>query len=345
MTWCNFLSVSELKVGILSNIPTKSHYGEDADYSAEVEVEEQVKAVEDALEKLGLDFRRFQLGEDIEGLIKALKEHDSDVFINLCEGVFGNSQLEMAVPSFLELLKIPYTGSPALSLGLCQNKGLTKSILRAEGISTPASQVIEKFGEWRGGIDYPLFVKPLREDASLGISRKSFVRDDVELKKQVEYVTERYKQPVLVEKYIAGRELNVSIFGNAEPLILPLSEIVFSNLDEPRIVDYSAKWVKDSEDYTQTVPICPANLKTRIRTHVEWAALHAYTSLHCRDYARIDIRLERETPYVIEVNPNPTISPDAGFARALKAAGIDYEKFVQQIIHFALERNQLPSSK
>jgi D-alanine-D-alanine ligase len=334
------LSVLELRVGILSNIPVQPSRGEEADYVANVEVEEQVKAVEAALEKLGLKFQNFRLREDIAGLIRTLKEYDSDVIINLCEEAFGDSRFEMAIPSLLELLNIPYTGSPSLSLGLCQNKGLAKTILRAEGIATPKFQVIDRFEQWRGRISYPLFVKPLLEDASLGITRKSFVRDDEELQKQVEYIIKSYHQPVLVEKFIAGRELNVSILGNREPCILPISEIVFKYFDEPKIVDYSAKWVKDSNNYVNSVPVCPAYLTTKIRKKVERAALHAYTSLHCRDYARIDIRLEKETPYVLEVNPNPTISPDAGFARSLKAAGIAYEVFIKQIICFALERIQ-----
>ncbi|MCJ7761509.1 ATP-grasp domain-containing protein, partial [Candidatus Bathyarchaeota archaeon] len=247
------------------------------------------------------------------------------------------------VPSLLELLKVPYTGSPPLSLGLCQNKGLTKDILKAAGISTPKYQVLSRFEDWSDGIGYPLFVKPLSEDASLGITRESFVKDRTELRKQVEYIIECYRQPALVEKYIDGRELNIAILGNAEPLVLPISEIIFEFSDEPKIVNYHAKWVKDSEEYKKTIPMCPVKLKAQVRIKVEWAALQSFATLHCRDYARIDIRLKGETPYVLEVNPNPDISPDAGFARSLKAAGIPYEEFIKQIICFALKRKRSSS--
>lgn len=334
---------SDLRVGILSNLPVKPSRGEDVDYLADVELEEQVEAVEKALERLGFEYKSFLLGEDVEDLVRALKTYNSDVVINLCEGAFGDSHLEMDVPSILELLKVPYTGSPPLALGLCQNKGLAKSVLRAEGISTPKYQILSRFEDWSGGIGYPLFVKPLSEDASLGITRESFVRDGVELRRRVEYIIERYRQPVLVEKYISGRELNVAILGNAEPHVLPISEIIFKFFDEPKIVDYRAKWVNDSDEYKKTVPVCPTKLKTQVRKKVEWVTLQSYAALHCRDYARIDIRLKAETPYVLEVNPNPDISPDAGFTRSLKAAGIPYEEFVKQIICFALERKRLPS--
>ena len=341
----NSVIASDLRVGILSSLPVKPTRGEDADYIADAEVEEQVEAIEGALVKLGLNFKNFLLVEDIESLVKDLKNYNPDLIINLCEGAFGDSQLEMDVPSLLELMKIPYTGSPPLSLGLCHDKGLTKRILEVEGISTPKYKVLERVEDWSGGIDYPLFVKPLREDASLGITKKSFVRDDLELKKQVEYIIECYKQPVLVEEYISGRELNVAIIGNTETLILPISEILFKSHNEPKIVDYSAKWVKDSQEFMNTVPVCPANLKDQVRTEVERVALRAYATLSCRDYARIDIRLKGETPYILEVNPNPSISLDSGFVNALKAAEIAYEEFVKQIIFFALERKNSFSSK
>jgi len=326
------------RVGILFNLPTKPARGEDIDYTSAAEVEDQVKAVQDALRKLNLKFQKFPLKGDILSFIKALKMYAPGVVINLCEEAFGDTHLEMNVPSMLELLGIPYTGSTPLTLGLSQNKGLTKDVLNARGIPTPQYQVLNSFEDWKGGIDYPLFVKPLKEDASLGIAKKSFVRDDAALKHQVEYINRRYRQPALVERYIDGRELNVAILGNEKPRVLPISEIVFEFSDEPKIVDYSAKWLKDSDEYRKTRPVCPAELISFIKRKVEETAISAYEAVHCRDYARVDIRLKDETPYVLEVNANPDISPDAGFARALRAAGVLYEEFVEMIITFALER-------
>jgi len=335
------LTALNLKVGILFNFLVKPSRGEDADYVSEAEVEDQAEAVQDALRKLDLQHQIFPLKDDIESFIRALKTYKPDVAINLCEGAFGESHLEMNVPALLELLGIPYTGSPPLTLALCQNKGLTKHILKAKGIPTPKHQILSNFEDWRRGIDYPLFVKPLSEDASLGISRKSFVIDDDELKSQVEYINKRYKQPALVEEYIDGKELNVAILGNEKPQVLPISEIVFEFSNDPKIVDFAAKWFKESEEYKKTKPVCPAKLKPSIRDNVKRVALQAYELLHCRDYARVDIRLKDEVPYVLEVNPNPDISPDAGFVRSLKAAGISFEEFVKEIIFFALKRKTL----
>jgi D-alanine-D-alanine ligase len=334
----NSLKLSYLKVGVLFNSPVMPSRGEDIDYMADAEVEEQVEKVEEALEKLDLKYKRLPLVESVESLVKELKAYGPDVVINLCEGAFGDSHLEMNVPLILELFKVPYTGSPPLALGLCQNKGLTKDVLKAKKILTPQYQVLNRVEDWNGKITYPLFVKPLSEDGSIGITKESFVRNYVELKKRVEYIIKSYRQPVLVEKYIYGRELNVAILDNTKMKVLPISEIKFKFSDEPKIVDYCAKWLKESEEYKNTVPKCPAELEPSILDLVEREALQAYTAIGCRDYARIDIRLKRETPYVLEVNPNPDISIDGGFARSLRASGISYEEFIQEIICLALRR-------
>lgn len=326
------------KIGVLFNYPEKPIRGESEDYVADAEIQDQVNAVQESIEKLGLDCKTFPLKDDIENLIREVKSYAPDTVINLCEGAFGDSHLEMNVPSILELLKIPYTGSPPLSLGLCQNKGLTKDILFANGIATPKFCVLKDFKGWNGDVDYPLFVKPLREDASLGISKESFVRDEEALRKRVEYINNIYNQPALVEKYVYGRELNVAILGNRNPKVLPISEIMFEAKEEPKIVDYPAKWFTESNEYQMTKPMCPAILESSIKNMVEEAALKAYEALYCRDYARIDIRLEGDSPYVLEVNPNPDISPDAGYARSLKVADISFEQFIEKIICFSLER-------
>jgi D-alanine-D-alanine ligase len=322
-------------------MPVGSSRGEDIDYVSEAEVEEQVVAVEDSLKRLGLMCERFSVNEDFAGLVSWLKERNPDIVINLCEEALGDSHFEMDVPALLELLRFPYTGSPPLTLGLCQDKGLTKSILESRGLPTPKYQILRKFEDWEGQVCYPLFVKPLREDASLGITKESYVKNEAELRKRVEYITERYNQPALVEEYVSGRELNVSILGDKDLQILPISEIVFGFTDEPRIVDYSAKWIDESEEYKKTIPVCPAELDIDTRRTVESVALRAYVALQCRDYARVDIRLKNGTPYILEVNPNPDISPQAGFARSLKAAGIPYEDFVNRLVMMACKRRAL----
>jgi len=328
-----------LKVGILFNLPAKPRWGEEIDYLAEEEILDQVNAVQDALTKLGLHYQLFPLKDDIEEIIRALKVYRPDVIVNLAEGFMGKSSLEMHVPSVLEILRIPYTGSTPLTLGLCQDKGLAKAVLKANGIPTPKYQVMEK-NESPRGLRFPLIVKPLREDASIGISRRSFVKNIAGLEKQVKYINDVYNQPALVEEYISGREFNVSILGNEEPIVLPISEIIFEFEEEPKIADYAAKWLRDSDEYSRTKSLCPAELSNDLRDRVVETALKAYRALGCRDYARIDMRLQDETGiiYVLEVNPNPDLSPEAGFARSLRAAKIPFEKFIERIIYFALSR-------
>jgi len=327
-----------LKVGILFNQPTGPLRGESTDFLAEVEVEDEVNAVQEALETLAIRNQLFPIEDDIVPVIKELKKSQPDVVINLSEGSFGDSHLEMNVAALLEILDFRYTGSPPLTLGVCQDKGFTNDILKMNGIPTPDYRVLRSVVDWKSDMPYPLFVKPLKEDASIGISSRSFVRNGRELMDQVEYITKTYKQPALVEEYIAGRELNVAILGNEKAKALPISEIVFGFDEEPKIVDYSAKWFKESVEYEKTKPVCPANLEQETKDRIEQVALQAYKALCCRDYARVDIRLRDGVPWVLEVNPNPDVSPDAGFARALKAARIRYEEFVKTIVLYALER-------
>ena len=340
----NSSDLSDVKVGILFNSPVMPSKGENIDYVADAEVEEEVVAVEEALGKLGLEYRRLPLKDNAEEFIEALKVYGPDVAINLCEAVFGDSHLEMDVPAILELLKVPYTGSSPLALGLCQNKCLAKDVLRARGIPTPRYQVLDSPDDWSGKIGYPLFVKPLSEDGSIGITKESFVTDEETLRKRVEYIINCYRQEALVEQYIDGREFNVAILGNSEIRILPISEIVFGFSHGPKIVDYPAKWLKESEEYKKTMPFCPAELRSSTRSLVERAASQAYEALHCRDYARVDIRLRGRIPYVLEANPNPDISFDGGFARSLRAARISYEDFLKEIICSALKRGFVASS-
>ncbi|MDH5815274.1 MAG: ATP-grasp domain-containing protein [Candidatus Nezhaarchaeota archaeon] len=328
-----------LLVGILFNVPVRSEKGEEVDYIAEVNVLDQVKAVEDALMKLGFNYQLFPLRDDIEETIKSIKASKPDVIVNLSEGCMGDSSLEMHIASMLEILGVPYTGSTPLTLGLCQDKGLAKDVLKANGVPTPKYRVMRGF-EPPEGLSLPLMVKPLREDASIGITKDSFVRTLRELERQVNYINSTYRQPALVEEYISGREFNVSILGDEEPIALPISEIVFEFDEDPKVVDYRAKWLKDSEEYLKTKPVCPAEIDEPLKSRIEEVAIKAYRALRCRDYARVDIRLDAKTgkPYVLEVNPNPDISPDSGFVRSLRAAKIAFEEFIEMIISFALKR-------
>lgn len=305
-------------------------------------VKGRLSAVAEALRSRGYEVSSLEVQANLPNLIKEILSFQPDVIFNLCEEFAGKTSLEMNVAAILELLNIPFTGSSAFVLGLTQDKGKTKSILANLGIPTPPYQI------WYPGekenalkLKFPLIVKPLKEDASLGINNDSFVQEENSLKRQVQIIHQKFEQPALLEEYIEGRELNVSIIGNEEPQVLPISEIDFSSLppELPKICGYAAKWEENSPEFRHTLPICPALLPPEIEEEVVRLSLRVYKIMECRDYARVDIRLSPEgIPYILEVNANPDISPDAGLIRSAKVAGITYSDFIAQIVEMARAR-------
>ncbi|MBI5892219.1 MAG: ATP-grasp domain-containing protein [Deltaproteobacteria bacterium] len=299
-------------------------------------------SVKKAIEENGIAPKLVPLKDDPEDFIKMLRHGAPDIIFNLCEGAFGLSSMEMNVAGLYELFGFRYTGSGPLTLGLSLNKETAKNILYARGIPTPKYAVIGDIKSLSSvSISFPLIVKPVHEDAGIGIDNNAVVWDITSLKKRIEYIIDIYKQPALVEEYIDGREFNVSVIGNETPNVLPVSEIDFSELpmDIPKIVGYEAKWITTSPLYKKTVPVCPANISKDIEEKLSCTAIKAYKALGCRDYARIDIRMGNDNmPKVLEVNPNPDISPDAGLARSALAAGFSYSKLICEIINCAVKR-------
>jgi D-alanine-D-alanine ligase len=335
---------SVLKVALLYNLFERLQKGEEKDVLAEDGIIEEIGAVEDAVRAIGHHYYVMAIRDDILPAIHWLREIRPDVVFNLCESVYGNSCFEMNIPAMLDLFKIPYTGSPPLTLGLCQDKGKVKDILLSQGILTPRYRIFDRGADSINGNGFPIIVKPLHEDGSLGISRDSVVFDEASLIRQIDYVIERYRQPALVEEYVDGRELNVGLIEtNGKLKALPVSEIDYSEFpgDIPKICGYEAKWVTESIEYQKSKPVCPAPLERAVRERVEDVAIRVYKLFGCRDYARVDMRVDRDgNAYVIEVNPNPDISPQSGMARAIKAEGMTYEDFICGLIEKAFQRSR-----
>lgn len=309
-------------------------------------IADTVKEVESALRKEGFDTRITPLQGFHRGIlddfIRGIKGSDELIF-NLCEAAFGKSSFEMNVAALLELYGLEHTGSGPLTLGLALDKGLTKDILNSRDIMTPEYAVLrEPPTKLKRSLKFPLIVKPLREDASIGIDSGAVVKTMKALRKRVEFIINTYKQPAIVEEYIDGREFNIAVLGNGkETRALPPSEIDFTEFPEelPKIVCYEAKWVAESPLYKKSKPVCPANVPESMRTELEGVALRAYETMGCRDYARVDVRVgEDGNIKVLEVNPNPDISMDAGLARAAKAAGLEYPKLISSIVAAASAR-------
>lgn len=317
-----------------------SHTDDNVDLS-EREFMNQITSIKKSLLKKYISVETLAVNSDIKGAMKKILNYSPDLIFNFVESVEGNSNFESYIAGLFDLLEIPYTGNGPISLGNCLIKSRTKQILQSHGVRTP-KHMIAHLNDYPVKnnflLKFPVILKLAREDASIGISEFSVVNNFDSLKERLEYLFTSFKQEVIIEEYIDGRELNVAILGDQ---ILPISEIRFDGLPEefPKIVTYEAKWSPESVYYKNTVPRCPAPLDDPLKQKIEKMALEAFEALECRDYARVDIRLnQRNVPFVIEVNPNPDISPDTGFVRSAAAAGIGYDELLFKISTFALKR-------
>ena len=273
-------------------------------------------------------------------IIQELIEERYEMAINLCEDISGNNLKEPNIPAMLELIGIEYTGSGPLALGLTCYKDRSKHLLKGAGLKTPAFFVTDNEME-KVPIDFPLIVKPQHEDASIGIHYDSVAYDLEHLNKKIENIREVLKQPSIVEQYIDGREFNVGVIGNPGE-VLPIAEIDFNGLPEghAKICSYEAKWHYGSVFDVGTKPVFP-DLSPKLRQAITIVALKAYELFQCRDYARVDMRVDQKgVPYILEVNCNPDLCPGAGFFRAFSLNGRTYADLVAMFIFFMEERIQ-----
>jgi D-alanine-D-alanine ligase len=319
--------------------------GEGCDRIAEQGATLEAAAVAAALATLGHRPVIVPFGDDPAAFLGQLLATRPELIVNICEGVWGDSHLEMHAAALLELTGLPVTGSGPLSLGLTQDKLRTKQLLLANDLPTPR-HLLARCGESLPAVpelSYPLIVKPRGEDASQGITDASVVDAFPALQIQIDYIHRTYRQDALIEEFIVGHELNAAIVGNGgTALVLPLSEICFDPALHRPIASYAGKWLEDSPAYLGTVPACPAELTAADATTVSTAALAAFHIMGCRDYARVDIRLRNGIPYILEINANPDISPEAGLARSAAAFGLDYPALIGRIIDAALRRTEKP---
>ena len=286
---------------------------------------------------------QLEFNNDIPAVIDKLKKYSPDICFNFVESFKGEANYESSATGIYDVLNYEYTGNTMLCLGNCLIKGRTKQILKSYDLPTP-NYIVTPFTKTIKSINhnllFPVILKLNSEDASIGISENSIVYNNNELLNRIKYLFKNYKTDVLIEEYIEGREFNVAILGNK---VLPISEITFDNLPDnlPKIVTYEAKWSEESQYYKNTVPVCPAKLDNKLSNKLSDLALQAFKAMMCRDYARVDMRMNSNNkPYIIEVNPNPDLSEDAGFARSAKAAGISYPELLNKIIKFATKRKK-----
>ena len=314
---------------------------EDGKKSAESPVLDSLDAFICALRELKRPYKilRIDKNNSVE-VIQELIEERYEMAINLCEDISGNNLKEPNIPAMLELIGIEYTGSGPLALGLTCYKDRSKHLLKGAGLKTPAFFVTDHEME-KVPIDFPLIVNPQHEDASIGIHYDSVAYDLEHLNKKIENIREVLKQPSIVEQYIDGREFNVGVVGNPGE-VLPIAEIDFEGLPEghAKICSYEAKWHYGSVFDVGTKPVFP-DLSPKLRQGITIAALKAYELFQCRDYARVDMRVDQKgVPYILEVNCNPDLCPGAGFFRAFSLNGRTYADLVAMFISFMEERIQ-----
>lgn len=279
--------------------------------------------------------------DSIAALAKQLKEQKSGLVFNLTEEFKGDRRKDKVITSMLTNLKIPFTGSDSTGLMLCRDKRLCKQILAQHKINVPDYLFFPQGREIKlpKTIRFPMVVKPAFEDGSEGISNASVVNNVGALKKQVQYVTKKWKQSAIAEEYIKGREFYVGILGNKKPMALPIRECIFKKTaGGPCLATYRVKW---DEKYRRKwdVKFGFAKLDKTITKRIYQICKRVYSLLHLQDYGRIDLRLTANNKIVIlEVNANPDVAKGEDLAEAAKKAGVSYEKFLSRIISDAMAR-------
>ena len=278
---------------------------------------------------------------DVRKLVNGLSRRKPELIFNLMEMFGKNLRGDVAVTGLLDLLEIPYTGGGPGELALRQDKGLAKRALAFEKILYPDFAVFSKDDmETGGNLHMPLFVKPLRADASIGIGGESLVHDVASLMKRVTAIHKKFKDTAIAEEYIEGREFYVGVLGNVDPVALPPIEMDFTGLPEgvAHVAGSAAKWKKDSVEYKGTKSII-ADIPDELRARLQKVSLEAYRALRVRDYGRVDLRYtDTGEIYVIEVNANCYLESGSEFAVAAERAGIGYVDLIGRIVALAVER-------
>lgn len=278
-----------------------------------------------------------------------LNELKPDIVFNFAEGLSGVNR-ESHIPAMLEMLGLPYSGSDPLTLGICLDKSRAKEILTYYNIPNAKFLVANQMEDMANlKFDFPLIVKPISEGSSKGIFSSSFVKNIKELEDEVKRIIFSYNQPALIEEYLPGREFTVAVLGNgSEAEVLPIVEISYEDFPEDvlPLYSYEAKWILDTKENKFDVFECPAKLDEQLEAKVKETVLRTYNVLRCRDWSRIDVRLDKNgVPNIIEINPLPGIMPDpnenSSFPKAARAAGMNYNQLILSALYSAAKRYNL----
>ncbi|MGH7547736.1 MAG: D-alanine--D-alanine ligase family protein [Gemmatimonadales bacterium] len=332
-----------MKIAVLFD--SLHHDWEDTDYKKEVDakVPEAEYDVARALMARGHDVLMVGVVEELAPMLERLGKFQPKLVFNGCEAFRGHARHEYGLAAVLEMHGYRYTGSSPTALLLARNKSLTKKILAFHGIRVSA------FAEFHPGekpvrpseLRFPLIVKPLLEDASVGIAQASVVEDDEGLAQRVTFIHEKFRQAAIVEELIEGRELYVGLLGNELLQVLPIIEMTFGEADnsEHRIATYKAKWDEDYRKRKKIKNVFAKGLSEDVTAKIADICTTAFHALWLQDYGRVDLRLTHDEVYVLEVNPNPYIAYEHEMANAAEKAGMGYQDLIQRIVDEALTRD------
>lgn len=299
-------------------------------------------AVLKALDELGYTHEHLAIFDDLDLVRQKLQTFSPDVIFNLADQFRNNRALDQHIASFLALTGIPFSGCGSSGLTLCKHKAISKKILSYHRIHTPHFVTIPrgKRNTRPAHLRFPILVKPLKEEASYGISQASFVETDEQFRERVTFLHENTDNDVIAEEYIEGRELYVSLIGNHRLQVFPIRELVFREVppDEPKIATYKAKW---DEAYRQRWGLenrFAEGLEPALVRHIEDVCKRIYHLLTIDGYARIDLRMTAQNElYFIEANPNPALAPDEDFAESALKAGITYPQLIDRIARLGMK--------
>jgi D-alanine-D-alanine ligase len=320
-----------------------------SDVYAEWDSAETIAAVATALSAYG-DVIPLEATEEFP---ERLRAELPDIVFNIAEGLHGTNR-EAHVPAICEFLDVPYSGSDPFTLSLCLHKARTKDVLTARGIPNAPFLLIDSEAALvrfaREAESFPLFLKPVQEGSSKGITQRNFVRNRAEFESQARFLLDTYQQAVIAETFLPGAEFTCGVLGNGDGArVLPLVAINFGSLPDGAvpIYGYEAKWIWDTPSDPLDIFECPARIDSRLQTAIEDVVLRAYRVLGCRDWSRIDVRLDAAgVPNIVEVNPLPGILPNpednSCLPKAARAAGLSYDQLIQSALRHAAERYELP---
>lgn len=312
------------------------------DIFAEWDSMDTINAVKNALEM----HHNVTMIEANEDAFEKFRSTRPDIVFNIAEGFHGIGR-EAQIPAMLDMLNIPYTGSDPLTLATCLNKARTKEILTYYKIPNAKFCVLENLDDLKNfALEFPVLIKPVGEGSSKGIYNKNFIKSLDELKNRLEEYFPLYKQPFIAEEFLSGKEFTVAVLGNgSDTKIFPIVEINFDELpaEAVKIYSYEAKWVYDTKANPLKIFTCPAKIDKALEEEIRKTVLRTYRVLNCKDWSRIDVRLDKNNiPNIIEVNPLPGILPDPDdnscYPKAARSENISYNEMLNLVLSAAVKR-------